>query len=197
MRSAQESNPRQRLIMAIAVFTIYLLGVNPRGLSAERTEGQARSNAASVGNQTATDSLQDADTVDLRGMKIRVLDPDGEPIQGVRLFRNHVYKIKDDGRPIIENDEYFTDAHGKATIAFSGISLDLRLWATKEEKAERREWESVGIRQATAVRRDEFAVSGGHSTENTKGSRRDCRRPNARPFRLESKLAVTAARTAN
>ena len=67
-----------------------------------------------------------------RTIAIRVLDADGEPLQGAEVFRNHVYERAGVERPRIENKVYLTDAGGMAVVSLSGTSVDLRLWASKE-----------------------------------------------------------------
>ena len=69
--------------------------------------------------------------VQSRTITIHVVDEDGKPVQAARVFRNHVYKLDDGGRPSIENKDYRTGADGKALVALSATSVDLRLWASK------------------------------------------------------------------
>ena len=78
-----------------------------------------------------TGSTQSSDGEETRSITIRVVDPDGQPIGGAKVFRNHVYKREGETRPKIENKFYWTNSKGEAAVALSGQSVDLRIWAAK------------------------------------------------------------------
>lgn len=73
------------------------------------------------------------DTIETKGRRIviRVLDKKGQPIRGAEVFRNHVFAIDDKAKAKIENETYVTNQDGEATVKLSGMSVDLRLWASK------------------------------------------------------------------
>lgn len=65
-------------------------------------------------------------------MLIRVVDPNGRPIAGARLFANVCSFNRDfDGttRPSIENSHYLTGDDGSVQIKLPPLVEDLRLWA--------------------------------------------------------------------
>ena len=65
---------------------------------------------------------------------IRCIDQAGKPIAGANIFQNHVYKRDGIAGPDdIKNKNYTTDQKGKAKVVWSGESVDLRLWASKEK----------------------------------------------------------------
>jgi hypothetical protein len=80
---------------------------------------------------TVTGSPQNNGDKRTRTITIRVVDPDGRPIKGVKVFRNHVFNPGGEERPKIENKDYRTNAKGEAVVALSGKSVDLRLWVEK------------------------------------------------------------------
>jgi hypothetical protein len=91
------------------------------------TEGVPSASAANP--RTSTVLAEPA--VDKRTITVRVVDPDGMPIQGALVFRNHVYKPHGRDRDEIENQEYLTNVEGKAVVSLSDTSVDLRLWVRK------------------------------------------------------------------
>jgi hypothetical protein len=78
------------------------------------------------------DTAQENDESPTRTIAIHVVDEAGKPMKGVRIFRNHVYKPEGVERSKIESKSYRTDAAGKTVVALSGTSVDLRLWARKQ-----------------------------------------------------------------
>ncbi len=98
--------------------TGYTFRIRKRSIVAHPTSTDVRGHLESDENKT-------------RRITIRVLDPDGKPLKGIKVFRNHVYEREGAERPQIENKDYWTDAQGKALVALSGKSVDLRIWARK------------------------------------------------------------------
>ena len=76
-------------------------------------------------------TVQAGVAAETRTIKVIVVDADGKPTQGAHVFRNHVYQPDGTDKPKIENQDYLTDADGKALIRLSGTSVDLRLWVRK------------------------------------------------------------------
>ncbi len=99
---------------------------------------QANDNEHAVVHLQADSGARRQDAAKTRTLVVRVVDADGKPIQGARVFRNHVFKptganqVPAGARLVqIENKDYLTDAGGNAAVDLSGTSVDLRLWVTK------------------------------------------------------------------
>lgn len=114
MQAYQPFSPRRRLAFSAILLAIAACGIAPWKLTAQANEPPS---------QPAADDEQAT-----RAITIHVVDEAGQPMKGVKVFRNHVYKLAGEERPKIENKDYFTDADGKAVVALSGVSVDLRLW---------------------------------------------------------------------
>lgn len=69
--------------------------------------------------------------VDERSMVINAIDTDGRPVEGVQVRLNHIYRPRGSEKTSIENQVYSTHHNGRAIMARSGESVDLRLWFTK------------------------------------------------------------------
>jgi beta-lactamase regulating signal transducer with metallopeptidase domain len=130
MQAFHKLTTTRRIALATAVFAIAIFGIVPWKLTHQ--EAQAQSGQA---QETITQAVREKHSTKneeaTRSITIRVVDADGKPLKGAQVFRNHVYKPKDSDRPKIENKNYLTDADGKAIVALSGTSVDLRLWARK------------------------------------------------------------------
>ena len=69
--------------------------------------------------------------VDEQSMMISVVDADLQPVEGVQVRLNHVYRSRGSEKTSIENKQYVTPGSGRAVISRSGESVDLRLWFAK------------------------------------------------------------------
>jgi beta-lactamase regulating signal transducer with metallopeptidase domain len=68
-------------------------------------------------------------------MKVLVVDEAGTPIQGARVFQNHVHVptvLPPNRKKIqIKNQDYLTNEAGEADVTWDGESTDLRIWVSK------------------------------------------------------------------
>ncbi len=65
-------------------------------------------------------------------MTIRVVDPDGQPIEGAVVFRNYVHMPEGAEQRKIENETYRTDAEGNTRVKLPGRNIDLRLFVSRQ-----------------------------------------------------------------
>ncbi len=132
MQTFQKHTRGRRLATAVVVFTIAVLGAVPWKLTARETPAEPVLTVSTTEQASKPDASQENEESPSRTITIRVVDPKGKPMKGVKVFRNHVYKLEGVERPKIENDNFWTDSEGTAVVTLSGTSVDLRLWATKK-----------------------------------------------------------------
>lgn len=67
-------------------------------------------------------------------LKVIVVDDAGRPIEGAKVFQNHVYlppEASTNGKqPKIKNRRYLTSGAGEVTLTWPGDSVDLRIWVS-------------------------------------------------------------------
>lgn len=66
------------------------------------------------------------------GMLVKVVDSDGKPLEGAWIYRNLTFNDPKAKRSRIENETYYTDKNGEATITFEGEPINLNMWVKKE-----------------------------------------------------------------
>ena len=66
-----------------------------------------------------------------RNLLIKVVDNEGKPIEGARVFCNHRFAMPGVAKHNIENKRYESNAEGKLLVTLSSGSVDLRLWVSK------------------------------------------------------------------
>ena len=115
---------RNNHLLTLVLATTILGGVGKPAIGQQENTSARRSEDAQNGRSDLT-----------RTMRIVVVDHYGLPIQGAKVFRNHVYAKEGEIRPQIENEEYLTGANGEAVVALSGKTVDLRLWVAKSKYA--------------------------------------------------------------
>lgn len=130
MQTFQEFTLNRRPTMSV-VLTIAVFGVVRWELTARETQAQLPSPSSARGQTTGRSFPQEGKPS--HAIIIRVVDPEGKPLKGVKIFRNHVYQPDGEERPRIENKEFRTDSAGTAVVSLSGTSVDLRIWATKKD----------------------------------------------------------------
>ena len=80
-------------------------------------------------NIALLEQLLGAADSDKKEMLIKVVDTDGQPISGAKVFHNYSFK-NSDGKGVTAKD-YFTNSEGEALLPLPGESVELRLWVSK------------------------------------------------------------------
>ncbi len=102
------------------------------GADAPKSDGKPAAKAAAQSDQAAD---QEPKQIPTKGsMLVRVIGPDGQPIEGAKLFANvSWFDLKAaKARSVIENNHYLTGRDGTVAIKLPKLVEDVRLWARKE-----------------------------------------------------------------
>ncbi len=92
---------------------------------------QADERNQDVENNEGTNKTTEAEIAsDERTMRVTVVDPHGQPLEGVKIFTNCSFML--DGKPKVENHDYFTDENGDADVLILAELNSIRTWASKE-----------------------------------------------------------------
>lgn len=135
MRDFQDISVTWRFVHAASVLAIAFVGVLPWKLIAQ-TPGIPESDKAVNDRSVRTGIDEAAATNTQRTITVHVVDDsNGRPLEGVKIFRNHIYKGRGLRPTEIENETFRTDATGTAVVSLADDSVDLRLWARRANYA--------------------------------------------------------------
>ena len=120
--------------------TVHEAGQATLGEVLEATAQRSRAKVLLSEAQEGTDSIaraegsesereQESTTDGMGEMGVKVVDTDGQPLQGAKVYRNHAYFEVDGERSQFENETYYTDASGETVIPLTGKTRILRLCA--------------------------------------------------------------------
>jgi beta-lactamase regulating signal transducer with metallopeptidase domain/uncharacterized protein YjbI with pentapeptide repeats len=85
-----------------------------------------------AGKTAEVEGADQSKVIQPKEMSVKVVDAEGKPLEGAWIFRNLTFNDPEAKRSRIENETYYADKNGEATIQLKGEPLNLNVWVKKE-----------------------------------------------------------------